>query len=109
MLNSTEPVRSPEQQCEGFTQHRAQGASADNYLSLKSIKRIETRGQVFFDEMCNYRDVQKKVIPAFRAGWYWLGFCWIFISVDVRKWLSQLIRSLTEFLEPLTFISQGTY
>jgi len=74
VLNSTEPVQTPEQQCEGFTQHHAQGASADNYLSLKSIKRIETRGQIFFDEMCNYRDVQKKGIPALQSRVVLAGF-----------------------------------
>lgn len=40
------------------------GASADNYLSLKNIKRIETQDQIFFDGTCNCGDVQKKVIPA---------------------------------------------
>lgn len=64
MLNNTESVLSPVQKSEGFTQHWAQGASVDNYLSLKNIKRIETQGQIFFDGMCNYSDVQKKVIPA---------------------------------------------
>lgn len=64
MLNNTESVLSPVQKSEGFTQRWAQGASVDNYLSLKNIKRIETWGQIFFDGMCNYSDVQKKVISA---------------------------------------------
>lgn len=64
MLKNTGSVLSPVQKCEGFTQHWAEGASADNNLSLKSIKRIEARDQVFFDRMCKYSDVQKEVIPA---------------------------------------------
>lgn len=31
---------------------------------LSVIKRIETQDRIFFDGMCNYSDVQKKVIPA---------------------------------------------
>lgn len=38
-LKTPESVLSPVQNCEGFTQHWAKGASAGNYLSLKELRR----------------------------------------------------------------------